>query len=184
MGQLNPRHGFQQRGREVGAAAIASRAKGEFSRPLARAFDQLLEGADIEAVTDIEDRAHTPQRPYGHEIARRVEAGVTVQFRVDGVGRLAAHQHRVAIGRGAGGGFGADAPAAADPVLDHHRLSELARKRLGHQPREDIGRTARWERHDDANRAGREGLGLGRRPAPDGGRASDAAEERAPAREA
>jgi putative DNA primase/helicase len=47
-----------------------------------------------------------------------------------------------------------------------------------------IGRTARWERYDDANRTDREGLGLGRRPAPDGGRASDAAEERAPAREA
>jgi hypothetical protein len=55
-------------------------------------------------------------------------------------------------------GLGADIAAATRPVVDNKLLAEPLRQPLSHQAREDVGRAARRERHDDAHRPRRIGL--------------------------
>ncbi|MCY1375134.1 hypothetical protein D9M69_625240 [compost metagenome] len=63
-----------------------------------------------------------------------------------------AHHQRVAVGRRLGDEVGADVPARARAVVDHHRLAPVLAHLHGDQPRRRIGGAARRERHDDADR--------------------------------
>ena len=64
-------------------------------------------------------------------------------------------QHRVAVGLGLGRQAHADAAAGAGLVLDDHRLAQLARQRLGHGSRHEVGQAARREGHDHGDGARR-----------------------------
>ena len=54
------------------------------------------------------------------------------------------------------------AAAGAGMVLDHHRLAEIGAQPLRDHPGNDVGRSARRERHDQGDRAGRVVLGVDR----------------------
>ena len=73
-------------------------------------------------------------------------------------------QDGVAVRRGVLHRLGADQPAGAGAVLDHHGLAEDAGHRLGDQPGPDVGGAAGRQRHDHADGAvGKGRLGEGRR---------------------
>jgi len=48
--------------------------------------------------------------------------------------------------------IGADIPAGADPVLHDELLPQQVSHFCAHDARDDVGRSAGGERHDDANR--------------------------------
>jgi hypothetical protein len=52
-----------------------------------------------------------------------------------------------------------DRSVAAGAILDHHRLTPVLAHLLADEARDDVGRPARWERHDHADRA----IGIGLR---------------------
>ena len=66
----------------------------------------------------------------------------------------------VAVGRRARDAPDRDAAARAADVLDDDRLAEQRPHALGHDARDDIGRSARRKRNDERDRARRIGLGL------------------------
>ena len=71
-------------------------------------------------------------------------------------------EHRVAVGCGLGDHVGADRTARAGTVLDDDVLPQLLADLLHHDPRNDVARTTRAERHDRVD--------LARRPVLRGGR--------------
>ncbi len=89
-----------------------------------------------------------------HEILVRVERHALVQQRIDHQ-RRGAEQQRVAVGPGARRRCDADIAAGAAAVLDHDRLPELLRKRIGNDARQDVDRTTGGERNDQADLRGR-----------------------------
>ena len=94
------------------------------------------------------------------QILGGIKADFLVQRLVDRHG-AAGHQQRVAVGRGARHEFAADVAAGASLVLHHHALAEFLGQRLGQRAGKDVGRLARWKRHDELDRlVGRPG-GLG-----------------------
>src|SRR5262245_24333807 len=58
----------------------------------------------------------------------------------------------MAVRRRAHDDLGADIAGCARPVLDDKRLAKSLRNPLSQQTGEDVGRTASWERDDDAHR--------------------------------
>ena len=58
----------------------------------------------------------------------------------------------VAVGIGLGDRACGDGATRAAPVLDHHRLAQLARQSLGEHARGGVGHAARAERHDQPDR--------------------------------
>ena len=58
----------------------------------------------------------------------------------------------VAVGRRAREPADADRAAGAADILDNHRLAERRAHFVGHDPRGDVGRSARRERHDQRDR--------------------------------
>jgi hypothetical protein len=72
------------------------------------------------------------------------------------------HQERVAVGRRFGCDVRADAAARARPVLGDHLLAERLGELVGHDARQNVGRLAGREGHDDADRLGGPLLGNGR----------------------
>ena len=70
------------------------------------------------------------------------------------IGREVAHRHqqRVAVRRGLRGGGGADHGGGAGPRLDDDLLAPVLEHLLRDDARQDVGRSARRERHDDLDR--------------------------------
>src|SRR5262245_12410215 len=91
------------------------------------------------------------------DVADEIETKLVIERGVDGI-PTADHEQRVAVCGRAHDGLGADIAAAARSVLDNELLTEPLRQPLTHQTRDDVGRTGRSERHDDAHRPRRIGL--------------------------
>ena len=107
-------------------------------------------------------RHHHEERRVGNardrrEIADEIEAEVAVERGVEHVGQHRA-EHRVAVGRRARGGFGADVARKSRPVLDHERLAEQVRQPLPDEARHDVGRVAGRKADHDPHRPRRIGL--------------------------
>src|SRR5262245_5005134 len=67
----------------------------------------------------------------------------------------------MAVRRRAHDDLGADIAGSAWAVLNDERLAKSLRNPLSQQTGEDVGRTASWERDDDAHRPRRIGLRQG-----------------------
>jgi hypothetical protein len=91
------------------------------------------------------------------DVADEIKTELVIERGVDGV-PTADHEQRVAVRRCAHDRLGADIAAAARSVLDNKLLAEPLRQPLTHRTRDDVGRTGRSERHDDAHRPRRIGL--------------------------
>src|SRR5258708_938169 len=85
------------------------------------------------------------------DVADEIETELVIERGVDGV-PTADDEQRVAVRRCAHDRLGADIAAAARSVLDDEWLAEPPRQPLTHQTRDDVARTGRSERHDDAHR--------------------------------
>src|SRR5262249_37646785 len=85
------------------------------------------------------------------DVADEIETELVIERRVDGV-PTADYEQRVAVRRCAHDRLGADIAARAWSILDDERLTEPLRQPLTHQTRDDVARTGRSERHDDAHR--------------------------------
>ena len=98
---------------------------------------------------------------YGHQVFGRVPGQVAIQPGADDKVVLLAHHHVVACGGGLDGFGDTDGAASAGLVVRHHspvvRLGEL----VGHQSRQDVGAATGRKGHDQADRFGRVGRGLG-----------------------
>ena len=83
----------------------------------------------------------------------------------NGMGRDAGYHEREAVRLRARNRFGADQPAATDPVLDVELPAEGSAQCVGIEPAERIGGTAGRKRHHDAHRLARpfRGCGAGNR---------------------
>ena len=118
--------------------------------------DELGDGAHGEVVPDHEHVLQIGEPGYGGEVLRLV-AGVLQEDVVRGVGLVRRQHERVAVGIGLRNLPGADRAGAAADVLDDGTLAKGAELRR-QQPRERIDRPAGRVRHDDPDRARREGL--------------------------
>ena len=85
-----------------------------------------------------------------------------IEVRIDRHHAARTHEQRVAVGRLLGDDFAADVAVGAGAVLHHHRLAQRLLQRLADGARELVGRAARREVHDDADRLAGPGLGEGR----------------------
>src|SRR5262245_4862608 len=91
------------------------------------------------------------------DVADEIETKLVIERGVDGI-PTADHEQRVAVRRCAHDRLCADIAAAARSVLDDKLLTEPLRQPLTHHTRDDVGRTGRSERHDNAHRPRRIGL--------------------------
>ena len=91
------------------------------------------------------------------EIRDRVEAELGVDRGRDAL-RDRDHAHRVAVGRRFRALLHADVAGTARAVVDDDLHVPGLREALGRQAADDIGRTARRERDDEAHRLRRESL--------------------------
>jgi hypothetical protein len=96
------------------------------------------------------DQADRRKTGYG------VVAELLVERRTDGERCDVAGEDRVAVGCRAGRDLSADGPSRTAPVIDDDLLAERVAQRGGYDPRDDVGRAARRERHDIAQRPVRE----------------------------
>ena len=99
----------------------------------------------------------------GREVPERIIGEIADGGRVHHQGGVHRGQERVAVRGGAGDLLGADHRVGAGPVLDHDRLPPILAHALGDHAREDVGRAAGRERHDDADRPAGKWLGGCRR---------------------
>ena len=93
----------------------------------------------------------------------RIVAVMRIDQRIDGQGADVAHQHGEAVGLGARHHLAAQRAAAARPVLDDAALAERDLQLGRDLARQDVGRAAGRERHDQMERPGGKRLGTRRR---------------------
>ncbi|MPN37740.1 hypothetical protein SDC9_185261 [bioreactor metagenome] len=91
----------------------------------------------------------------GHQIHERVVRHALVQALVHRDGTYGIHDQRVAIGRGAHHGFGADVATATGLVVDDERLAQLVAQLLRHGACQQIGRATSGEGDHDLDGFGR-----------------------------
>ncbi len=101
---------------------------------------------------DQQHHRHEAGQRHQLEILQRIVGKLVVERDVDAVRRGGAEQQRVTVGLRLGDLLGADRAAGAALVLDHDLLAELFRQRHRQDAREDVGRAARRERHDELHR--------------------------------
>ena len=80
-----------------------------------------------------------------------IEIEIVVERRIDGVRRDGQHQ-RVAVRRRSYDDLGADIAAGARPIVDEEWLPEPLRQPLTDQARDDVGRAAGRNSHDQTHR--------------------------------
>src|SRR5262249_5762061 len=91
------------------------------------------------------------------DIVREIEVELVVEGHADHI-RWPCQEKRVTICGRSHNCLSADVGASARAVLHHELLAEPLRQPLTDQARDDVGRTGRSERHDDAHRPRRIGL--------------------------
>jgi hypothetical protein len=93
------------------------------------------------------------------DVARDVDGTLLIERHVDGM-RAGDLEERVAVGGRARDRLQREIAAGAGPVVDDHRLAEPLRHCLTDEPRDDVGRAAGGNEHDDGYRPRRVGLRL------------------------
>ena len=101
-----------------------------------------------------DDHRHADDAGDRGDVADEVELQIIVERGVDRV-RHGGEQQRVAVGRGADHGLGADIAAGAGAVFDHEGLPEPLVEPLADQPRRDVDAAAGGKTGNDAHRPGR-----------------------------
>src|SRR6516164_4598483 len=134
------------------ACAILAFCPGSFSQ---RTSSAMVLGGSIGLPTTVVAAALTGSDR--DEILFSVEPGLRIQRHGYCHCRIV-QQHRVAVGRGAGGAGGADRAAGAADVLDDDLLAERFRHAVLHDARDRIGRAAGRKRRHQRNRMARIGL--------------------------
>ncbi len=120
-----------------------------------RVGDELRRARDRQLVIHDQHARHDCHERYRREALHRIVGQVPVDRRIHRERAEVSHHEGVAVGRRARRGFGADRAAGAGPVVDHDRLGEAFGELLPEGAREEVGRAARWKRHDQADRARR-----------------------------
>ena len=92
------------------------------------------------------------------KVPHRIIRQAFVKRGIDGLRSDCRHQQRPAIGRRLGHRVGANGAARASSIIDHERRLECVAKRLGERPRNNIGRSPGWKRHDHTNLCARQAL--------------------------
>ncbi|MOA02496.1 hypothetical protein D3C78_1219490 [compost metagenome] len=142
--------------------ARAGRGKGVLAGVGLGQGDEFLHGLGRHAVVNDEHAGHGHHVGDGGEILDRVIGQLGDDGRVGAVRGHRGHAYGVAIGRSLGNGIGTDGAARAAAVLDHHGLAQHLAHLVGQQARDHVGRSARAERHDQAQgTVGVIGLGMG-----------------------
>ena len=137
---------------ELMLAAVAARGIGERRLLLARIFDELRHRLDRQAWIDRQEelvRRHARDR---QQVLEHVDRHRRIDMRIDGDQAVGGHDQRVAVGLGVGGHFSGDIAVGAGAVLDEERLPHRLGQALRQEPRGDVGRPARRDRHQHLDR--------------------------------
>ena len=119
--------------------------------------NELGDASDRHGRMHLHDVRHPRKAHDRCDIADEVVRKLLIERGIDGVHR-ADEQKRIAIRRRTNHRIGDDVGAAARLVFDDELLAEQFGKPLPENPRQDIGRAARRERHDPAHRSRRIGI--------------------------
>jgi hypothetical protein len=139
-------------GAEMRGAPLAGGGEGHRIALLAHQGEEFRHGVGAEAAVADQAHRHVGEEADGLEAGERVKAGVLEQRWRRGDADVV-RQQRVAVGRGAGDGLGADVAAAAADVLDGHGLVQLAPQGVGEDPRDDVAAAARGVGRDQRDGA-------------------------------
>src|SRR5215831_12251146 len=150
-----------------GEVMLAAVADGGVEQGRPRAARQCDEGAEIrdrgERRIGRQNELVGHQARHRQQVLERVDRHLGVEVRIDCEQRTRPQQQRIAVRRCMRGEVAGEIAVRARPVLHHDRLAEARAQRLTQRAGDEVGRAARRERHQQADRP--RGIGLRRRSA-------------------
>ena len=174
---VEPGLAAEQLGRQVGDAGRAGGADVQLARVAAAVVEQPGHVLHAERGRRHQRLRHQGEDAERGEVLRHPVGHVGADMRQDDQRAAAGDDQGIAVGRRLGRGIDADGAAGAAAVLDHHRLLQHGRHRLGIEPGDDVVRPAGGIGDQQADRAVRPF----RRSGPGRGRARLAGPRRRPA---
>ena len=146
--------------REMRQRTVADRGEIVLARIALQQLDQIGDGVDPHTRVDHQRAGLRDQLRDRRDILLRIVGQLGEQQRVDRERPADADADGGAVGRGLGDRVGADIAARARLVLDDEgRCPHVSgREPVGDHARDDVGRGAGAERHDDVHRFRRPGL--------------------------
>ncbi len=158
MQDVGPAQVLEPFGGEMGRPAEAAARIGILAGRGAHERDQLGHARRGDIGTHHQHIGKRAHQRYRVEVAHRIETQIAAQMRKQRRGGTRRDQQRVAVGRGLGGERRAGGAGGARRILDDDRPVPALCESLGNHARDNVGRAARRERHDDTDGA----LGIGR----------------------
>jgi hypothetical protein len=149
---IHARRVIQHFHREMRRRAGARRSIVELARLRFRERDEFLQVRGLHAGIEHEQVRRRSDERDRREILDRIVPELRVCGRRDHVRAGSAHREGVPVGRRARRDFGADGAARAAAIVDDHLLAERFGHALADEPRDDVGRSARRKRDDEADR--------------------------------
>ena len=119
--------------------------------------DQLGNAVHRKRRIDLHDIRHADNSGDRRDVLDEIETELVIERRVD-CARRRDHKERVTVGRSLHDRLGTDIATGAGAVLDDELFPEPLRQPLTHEAREDVGRAACGEAHDQTHRPARIGL--------------------------
>ena len=133
-------------------AAVAARGISERRPGLARVLDEFPEILDRHGGVDRQHPLIRYDRGDRREILEGIGLHLLVQMRVDGDHAVGEQRERGAVRRGLRDQIHRDVAVRARAVFHDHGLAEELGEPLSDDPRRDIGRASRRDRHDQLDR--------------------------------
>ena len=164
MGHVNAGHAFEQLGRQVPGGTVAGRGIVDLAWVGLDPRNQFSRRARRDAGVDDEHTGQHMRQRNWHKVA----IGVVIEFRIEGridaaMRAVGTKEQGVAVIRSLGRRFSTNIATRAGPVVHHHLLPKRLAQPERYQPAHGVGRAPCRERHDQPQRFGRIGLGVGRR---------------------
>ena len=141
---------LEQLARQMQRGAVAGRGIGHVALVLVAIGDELLHRFRRLRQRHAHQIGLGDQQRHRREIADRIVTQRRIEEPVGGEPRPD-DEDGVTVRIGTGDHLGGDVAAGAGLVLDHHRLAPHLLQPVADQPRGDVGRAARRERHHDAH---------------------------------
>jgi hypothetical protein len=157
MRQIDRGHFLEQLGGEMRCRADARRCEGDLAGIGLGVIDELLQRVHRRVLRHPNEVRIFAEQRDRHKVAHRIVVERRIEHRHDRQ-RRRAEQHRVAVGRGVGGGVMGDVAACAALVLDDDLLAPYLRQAAGGDARGRVGPAARREADDQPHHARRPGL--------------------------